>query len=233
MLISIVNCSSGMVGLYDLCRPTAYRCRSATSCSVWPVDIGWYVRRADVWRPLQLNWWRLVHQSSNFLQPYFACTLKFDQLHLRVTVLGIGHTHFSYLFALYTFLTVILLPVCYTRTVISLTLNFHVLVCVLTCLVYNKMNEWMNADSTGDKLTIERCWLDYRAEWRRNLPGTVEIVVVLAGQWKLQLSGWSHQHHDVLAHLKLNVRQRNDSSTLHVVGLVKRSYIVNKSEYGW
>ena len=63
------------------------------------------------------------------------------QLHLRITVLGIGHTHFSYLFALHTFLTVILLPACYARTVISLTLNFHVLVCVLTCLVYNKMNE--------------------------------------------------------------------------------------------
>ena len=57
----------------------------------------------------------------------------------RVAVLGIDCTHFSYLFALHTFLTVILLPVCYTRTVISLSLNFHVLVCVLTCLVYNKM----------------------------------------------------------------------------------------------
>ena len=42
----------------------AYQCCSASSCSVWPVVIDWEAcRRAYVRGPLQLSWWRIVHQN--------------------------------------------------------------------------------------------------------------------------------------------------------------------------
>ena len=54
---------AGPVGLYDLRRPTAYQCCSASSCSIWPVNISWDVWRAYVRGPLYLSWWWIVHQN--------------------------------------------------------------------------------------------------------------------------------------------------------------------------
>jgi len=107
-----------VVGLYDVCWPTAYRGHPASCCSSWSVVICCDVLPADVWWSLLFS---MTNCSIKLLQTLITFYTRFCRrhpMHPNTTVLDNAHIHCSCLHIPLTSLTVILLHAWCIKTVI-------------------------------------------------------------------------------------------------------------------